>query len=550
MREFKPEQVKRYLAREVIAGLPNAAAIDLSQFAGLIDADARATRRDDEYARAARRAARRARRRRPRAPYEVSVVGRWTEVDAARPAAPAAGARAQRRRADHAAGRPALRVRGRGRRRPAPRRAAVGGRRPPLHRSARARAATSRVNGTYTSRRHAEIWLEQRRLVGRPTPARPTASASSRRPARVERCGGAGGRRAGGTAIELPRCAHRAVGARRRAGRPTIRGSRCGRRARAASRADADRRRRAGAEDAADADPASRPRRAALLTLTGAAGDRRAHAGAARRRAAGDASAARATSTLVDRPRARGGVGPSPRHRRASTTAGAQVVVHGDNGVIVDGVHASGRARASAGRSAQAMVLGAPAGDEPACTLTLARMAAVARTSQRSLITPLEPGRRAAAAQRRRCAPPAVRSHTTLFGRIEAAVGVVVRQPARRQRRRAQRARRHGRRLRRRRRRRRRRDGARWRAASSSRTLHAALDGRPRRRRSRARGDARRRPRDRRSSIAAADRRARRGDGRAVRAGQRAARRAGWSPGSAIAASTGSRRAAARPASC
>src|SRR5207245_71976 len=37
MREFKPEQVKRYLAREVIGGLPNAAAIDLTQFAGLVD---------------------------------------------------------------------------------------------------------------------------------------------------------------------------------------------------------------------------------------------------------------------------------------------------------------------------------------------------------------------------------------------------------------------------------------------------------------------------------------------------------------------------------
>ena len=41
MREFRPEQIKRYLAREVIAALPNAAAIDLSQFAGLYDADAR-----------------------------------------------------------------------------------------------------------------------------------------------------------------------------------------------------------------------------------------------------------------------------------------------------------------------------------------------------------------------------------------------------------------------------------------------------------------------------------------------------------------------------
>src|SRR5262245_13071935 len=40
MQEFKPEQVKRYLIREVISGLPNAAVMDLSQFAGLVDVDA------------------------------------------------------------------------------------------------------------------------------------------------------------------------------------------------------------------------------------------------------------------------------------------------------------------------------------------------------------------------------------------------------------------------------------------------------------------------------------------------------------------------------
>src|SRR6266487_4375992 len=34
-REFRPEQIKLYLAKEVIGGLPNASAIDLSQFAGL-----------------------------------------------------------------------------------------------------------------------------------------------------------------------------------------------------------------------------------------------------------------------------------------------------------------------------------------------------------------------------------------------------------------------------------------------------------------------------------------------------------------------------------
>src|SRR5215467_6008976 len=34
-RDFTPEQIKHYLAKEVIARLPNASAIDLSQFAGL-----------------------------------------------------------------------------------------------------------------------------------------------------------------------------------------------------------------------------------------------------------------------------------------------------------------------------------------------------------------------------------------------------------------------------------------------------------------------------------------------------------------------------------
>ena len=96
MREFKPEQVKRYLAREVIGALPNAAAIDLSQFAGLFDADAREVEEQagrtgnaaDDYrellaalAPAPTAAATRA--------FQISVVGRWSEADAARAPAPA-----------------------------------------------------------------------------------------------------------------------------------------------------------------------------------------------------------------------------------------------------------------------------------------------------------------------------------------------------------------------------------------------------------------------------------------------------------------------------
>ena len=51
MKEFKPEQIKLYLARDVIAGLRNASAIDLSQFAGLNAAPTvAATADDDGYA--------------------------------------------------------------------------------------------------------------------------------------------------------------------------------------------------------------------------------------------------------------------------------------------------------------------------------------------------------------------------------------------------------------------------------------------------------------------------------------------------------------------
>src|SRR5678816_2737176 len=50
LQQFMPEQVKRYLAREVIGRLPNAAVIDLSQFAGLADLESgERPGDDDEY---------------------------------------------------------------------------------------------------------------------------------------------------------------------------------------------------------------------------------------------------------------------------------------------------------------------------------------------------------------------------------------------------------------------------------------------------------------------------------------------------------------------
>jgi hypothetical protein len=159
MREFKPEQVKRYLAREVIAGLPNAAAIDLSQFAGLFDADAAQAAADEEEGGEYREllAALRSPPAAVAAPaFRVGVIGRWVEVDAARGALPAAIGGAPRSAA--AAGeRCEFDVEdGSGRRRVVLQ-GVLPGRR---HVVGNGEGCDIRVEGTFTSRRHAELWLE------------------------------------------------------------------------------------------------------------------------------------------------------------------------------------------------------------------------------------------------------------------------------------------------------------------------------------------------------------------------------------------------------
>ena len=163
MHEFKPEQVKRYLAREVIGGLQNAAAIDLSQFAGLFDADAEAGERADEGGEYRELlAALRVTPTTPAArPYQVSVIGRWTELDAARPAiaAPARdGARAHGAPATPMAGqRCEFDIEDADGRRRVVLPAAVAGRR---YMVGSGEACDIRVRATYASRRHAEIWLD------------------------------------------------------------------------------------------------------------------------------------------------------------------------------------------------------------------------------------------------------------------------------------------------------------------------------------------------------------------------------------------------------
>ena len=145
LREFRPEQVKRYLAREVIGRLPNAAVIDLSQFAGLSDLEAGEQAHETGQYEELISALRIGPEAPVRQPYDISVLGRWTENDASIPATRPDG-RGLDFEIDDGDGL-----------RHAALNAVVPGRR---YIVGKGDECDIRVNGTYTSRRHAEIWLE------------------------------------------------------------------------------------------------------------------------------------------------------------------------------------------------------------------------------------------------------------------------------------------------------------------------------------------------------------------------------------------------------
>ena len=164
MHEFRPEQVKRYLAREVIGRLPNAGVIDLGQFAGLADLEARDRAEEDGEYRELLAALRTAPPSASVRPYEISVLGRWTEADA--PSSPSGRSPSSPVRG-HSFDTPSTPLAGRRcefdiddgagvRRATLP--AVVPGRRYLIGKGA---GCDLRIDGTYTSRRHAEIWLEQ-----------------------------------------------------------------------------------------------------------------------------------------------------------------------------------------------------------------------------------------------------------------------------------------------------------------------------------------------------------------------------------------------------
>lgn len=353
VREFKPEQVKRYLAREVIGGLPNAAAIDLSQFAGLTDAAAH----DEEESGGEYRELLAALRRAPddgARPYEVSVHGRWSELDvprtapsvhaalAAAPPTPLAGQR-QEFDIEDADGRRCVVLQ-----------AVVPGRR---YAVGKGEGCELRVNGTYTSRRHAELWLEGGAWW--------VADAGSTNGIRLE----PGGGREGGSAADPPlRLGEgmRLVLSARAEGPPADHPSLALRLpARSAARLTP-------IAPAAPRTPltAIAPARCFTLIAEQAGGVRTLalHAGTL------PLSVGRSRNQGLVVERRHDGVSGHHLDITALDDAGVQVVVHGDNGVLLAGVPRPAGA-SFLWQPGECLVLGALPGEHPACTLTLAAAA-------------------------------------------------------------------------------------------------------------------------------------------------------------------------------
>ena len=359
-REFKPEQIKHYLAKEVIAGLRNAAAIDLAQFAGLnAEREREEAQPDREDYGELISELQRGEPKNVAQPYEVTLVGRWTEVESghalvegaqlAAPQTPLAG-RAIAIDIEDAKGTHRLECD-----------SIVPGRR---HSVGKGEGCDIPVDGLYASRRHCEIWLEKGALW--------VADSGSTNGIRVEAPNGAVTRSdaqtfATGRAIEFPPGARLVLSAHVRgdaAEYPRLVWH-------AVDAPDADVKPRLGTIPSTPVTPIASPlRREGALTITV-------------RMASGSRSVDVAPGALpfqVGRSRnqalvidwAHADVSGHHFDIVAIDDSGASVVVHGDNGVTVDGVaHAVGaRFRWKPGET---LTLGRSVGPASACTLTLSR---------------------------------------------------------------------------------------------------------------------------------------------------------------------------------
>jgi pSer/pThr/pTyr-binding forkhead associated (FHA) protein len=157
-REFAPEQVKHFLAKEIIARLPNASAIDLTQFAGLDAGPDPGPASGEEAAYADLLAELRSDEPAIEKPFEVRLVGRWSDIE--RTVAPARGAKAPvASPVTPLAGREvALAVEDADGKRRAVLSGVVPGRRYVVGKDTDCSIV---VTGLYASRRHCELWFER-----------------------------------------------------------------------------------------------------------------------------------------------------------------------------------------------------------------------------------------------------------------------------------------------------------------------------------------------------------------------------------------------------
>ena len=361
--EFKPEQIKRYLARDIIAGLRNASAIDLSQFAGLnIARDPGASPADDPYCELIAELQKGDAKANPH-DFDVTLVGRWVQTDAPVSDAAAGRGRSEARKPEGGhtplAGRTlALEIEDAHGARRIELAAVVPGRRYVVGKDPSSDVV---VEGVYASRRHCEVWFDRDAWwvvdAGSTNGIRVEAGTTtmhtdSRGATRVE-------------PIEVPNGALIILSAATR-GEPRLYP-----RLRLHFPVTATAVTSATTGEASLVTPLapSRLRRAPLTIVARmASGVRELNLG--ERSLPLGVGRSREQALVIDRAHA----DVSGRHLEivASEEAGAWVVVHGDNGVTVEGA-AHGPGTKFLWKSGETMLLGRASTLNPACTLTLSR---------------------------------------------------------------------------------------------------------------------------------------------------------------------------------
>ena len=364
--EFKPEQIKHYLAKEVIAGLRNASAIDLSQFAGL-----NAAQRDDATSEEEQRYGEllaELRRGSPKSvarPYRVMLLGRWSQLDALSPANDRGSPRPQSAQTPIVEPAFAIEIEDADGVRSVELRSVMRGRR---YSVGKGEDCDIVVKGVYTSRRHCEIWFDKGGWW--------VADAGSTNGIRVESASGVIARGHQAThgaarlpAIELPTGAwlvlsEHTQGEPRQYPRLSLHPA-----------VDVE----AGAKPTSEASPptpvtpiAPARRREGALTITA-----RMASGARTVEIPPDAlpfrvGRSRNQALVIDWTHS----DVSGHHLEivALDESGAQVVVHGDNGVSLDGT-SHGPGAQFKWNLGQTLVLSGGAGQASSCTLTLSRSA-------------------------------------------------------------------------------------------------------------------------------------------------------------------------------